>query len=207
MGVHLSAALGTLVPVGSHSLDHVEALVSDLITPGMRPHRGLRISAVERLSARRVIFGPDVERLPKAVAASCAVPGWFVPVEIDGAYYVDGGVHSNFSLDVGADIYRAHVVVLSPLTGLVPRSRDASWLAMGVARSELRRLLRREIRRAARLQAHVMVLEPGKDEVLSMGLNLMDDTHGDDIHRLAMERTQTRLSDPAWQRMLEEIGG
>ena len=207
MGVRLSAAIGSLIPVGSHSTEHVEALVRDFITPGVRPHRGLRISTVERLSARRILFGPELERLPNAVAASCAVPGWFVPVEIDGAYYVDGGVHSNFSIDVAADIYRAHVVVVSPLTGVVPRRRDAGWLAMGMARRELRRLLRREIRRAARVQAHIMVLEPGEDEVLAMGLNLMDDSRGAELRQLGLERTQKRLADPAWQTMLGEIGG
>jgi NTE family protein len=206
MGVRLSAAIGSLLPVGSHSTDHVEAIVRDFITPGVVPHRGLRISAVERLTARRVVFGPDLERLPRAVAASCAVPGWFVPVEIDGAYYVDGGVHSNFSIDVAADVYQAHLVVLSPLTGAGPGTRDPAWLAMGVARAELRRLLRREIKRAARIQAHIMVQEPGAEEVLSMGLNLMDDSQGAEIHQLALEHTRTRLADPSWQRMLAEIG-
>jgi NTE family protein len=206
MGVRLSAAIGSLLPVGGHSIDHVESLVRDIIRPGVVPHQGLRICTVERLSARRVVFGPELEWLPKAVAASCAVPGWFVPVEIDGAYYVDGGVHSNFSLDIAADVYRARVIVLSPLTGVAPRSRDPGWLAMAVARSELRRLLRREIRLGMRIKAKVLVLEPDKEEVLAMGLNLMDDAHGTEIHQMALERTRVRLSDPSWQKMLGEIG-
>ena len=35
-----------------------------------------------------------------AVAASCAIPGYFHPVEIDGEMYVDGGVHSPTNADV-----------------------------------------------------------------------------------------------------------
>ncbi len=101
------------------------------------------------------------------------VPGWFVPVEIDGA-------------------------------PTAPRRRLAGD---GMARAELRRLLRREIKRAARVQAHIMVLEPGEDEVLAMGLNLMDDTRGAEIRQLGLDRTQRRLADRPWLTMLGEIGG
>src|SRR5262249_55118417 len=30
----------------------------------------------------------------EAVAASCAIPGWFAPVRIGGVRYIDGGAHS-----------------------------------------------------------------------------------------------------------------
>jgi NTE family protein len=207
MGVRISAAIASLIPAGTHSTDHIAGLVRDLLDTGAIPHRGLRISTVDRLSARRVVFGPDPEWLPQAVAASCAVPGWFVPVEIDGAYYVDGGVHSNFSLDVAADAYSARVAVLSPLSGVVSASRDPGWLAMGVARAEIGRMLRRELRRAARLKAHVVVMEPGTEEVLAMGLNLMDDTRGPEIHALALERTRATLREPAWQAWMGDVAG
>src|SRR4051794_9018426 len=50
--------------------------------------------AVRRRDGHRVAFG--TARAPKtdlatAVAASCAVPGYFAPVEIDGQLYIDGG--------------------------------------------------------------------------------------------------------------------
>jgi hypothetical protein len=57
-----------------------------------------------------------------------------------------------------------------------------------------------------RIKAKVLVLEPDKEEVLAMGLNLMDDAHGTEIHQMALERTRVRLSDPSWQKMLGEIG-
>lgn len=38
--------------------------------------------------------------LVKAVAASCAVPGVFPPIEIEGRLYVDGGVRSGSGLDL-----------------------------------------------------------------------------------------------------------
>ena len=61
------------------------------------PARDLWICAVRRSDGRRVVFGrpgsPDVP-LHLAIAASCAVPGYFAPVTIDDHTYVDGGARS-----------------------------------------------------------------------------------------------------------------
>lgn len=64
------------------------------------PARVLRITAVD------------------AVAASCAVPGVWPPVTIDGCRYVDGGVRSNDSADHAAGA--ARVLVVSPMGGQRP---------------------------------------------------------------------------------------
>ena len=54
-----------------------------------------------------------------AVAASCAVPGYFAPVRIEERSYVDGGVHSPTNAAVlrasGVDL----AVVISPMSGPV----------------------------------------------------------------------------------------
>src|SRR4030088_3052042 len=34
MGVRLSAAIGSLLPMGSHSTEHIEAMVRDFVAPG-----------------------------------------------------------------------------------------------------------------------------------------------------------------------------
>lgn len=81
------------------------------------PARDLRITAVDAVSGEFTVFTPDsgVE-LVSAVAASCAVPTVWPPVEIGGRTYMDGGMRSTANVDVvrGAD----RVVVLAPL----PRS-------------------------------------------------------------------------------------
>src|SRR4051812_6333983 len=54
----------------------------------------LRICAVDLDSGRRVVFGSrsaPAASVGQAVAASCAIPGVFRPVEIGGRRYVDGG--------------------------------------------------------------------------------------------------------------------
>jgi NTE family protein len=48
-----------------------------------------------------------------AVAASCAVPGVWPPVTIEGRRYMDGGVRSGSNADLAAGYDR--VVVLAPL--------------------------------------------------------------------------------------------
>jgi NTE family protein len=51
--------------------------------------------------------------LVDAVAASCAVPGIWPPVTIDGRRYVDGGIRSSDNADLAAGFGR--IVVISPL--------------------------------------------------------------------------------------------
>ena len=51
--------------------------------------------------------------LVDAVAASCAVPGVWPPVSIDGRRYMDGGVRSLTSADLASGYGR--VLVLSPM--------------------------------------------------------------------------------------------
>jgi NTE family protein len=85
------------------------------------PERRLLITAVDADSGDRVAFdrhsGVD---LVDAVAASCAVPGLFPPVPINGRHYVDGGAHSPANADLAAPADR--VVILDPLNlrGLGP---------------------------------------------------------------------------------------
>lgn len=54
--------------------------------------------------------------LAKAVAASCALPGVFAPVTIDGHYYMDGGVRSVTNADLARGCKVA--VILAPTAGL-----------------------------------------------------------------------------------------
>ena len=94
---------------------------------------GDRVSvvAVEAATGRRQVFdrssGVDVV---DAVAASCAVPGVWPPVTIDGARYVDGGIWSitNSDLAIGC----ARVVVLAPIPDQALRA-ELAGLGAGVA--------------------------------------------------------------------------
>jgi NTE family protein len=81
------------------------------------PERDLRITAVDTESGEFTVFTRDSGvDLVSAVAASCAVPTVWPPVEIAGRTYMDGGMRSTANIDVASGADR--VVVLAPL----PRS-------------------------------------------------------------------------------------
>ncbi|HKN95963.1 MAG TPA: patatin-like phospholipase family protein [Pseudonocardiaceae bacterium] len=78
------------------------------------PDRDVRITAVDAHTGELVVFtaGSGVP-LVDAVGASCAVPGVWPPVTVDGRRYVDGGVRSasNADLAKGAD----RVLLITPM--------------------------------------------------------------------------------------------
>lgn len=78
------------------------------------PDAALRVVAVDTDSGEAHVFDRDAGcGLIDAVAASCAVPGAWPSVEIDGLHYMDGGIASMTNAWVAADA--ARVVVLAPL--------------------------------------------------------------------------------------------
>jgi NTE family protein len=112
--------------------------------------------------------------LPDAVAASCAVPGFFRAVELDGRRYVDGGVHSVSNVDVLEKEKLDLVVVLNPMSSLhsgAPRS-----LGQGLAyamRQQAGRRLRGEVSRLHETGTEVIVVQPTVHDLDAMGTNLM----------------------------------
>ncbi|MEV7546177.1 patatin-like phospholipase family protein, partial [Streptomyces sp. NPDC089915] len=71
------------------------------------PERRLVVTAVDALTGESAPF--DRERgagLVDAVAASCAVPGVWPPVTIDGRRYVDGGIRSSVNADLASGYRR-----------------------------------------------------------------------------------------------------
>ncbi|MBA3523715.1 MAG: patatin-like phospholipase family protein, partial [Geodermatophilaceae bacterium] len=77
------------------------------------PERDLRVTAVDAETGDfRLLDRHSAVPLVTAVAASCAVPGVYPPVTVDGRPMVDGGVMSATNADVAAGA-RA-VVVLAP---------------------------------------------------------------------------------------------
>lgn len=78
------------------------------------PDRVLRLTAIDVATGELVVFDRDSGAgLVDAVAASCAVPGAWPPVTINGRRYMDGGVASSVNLAVAADCAAAVVLVPS----------------------------------------------------------------------------------------------
>ncbi len=160
---------------------------------GTWPQAPLWIVAVRRSDGRRVVFGKPgepVTDVPSAVAASCAIPGYFSAVDIDGTSYVDGGVHSPTNADLLAGRELDAVLISSPmsvqLAGVRPRvDLPMRLLFAGYLREEMWVLRRRG--------TQVITFEPDRSVLAVMGLNMMDGRRIHEVEERAYDLARVRL--------------
>ena len=89
---------------------------SSIVGEGGWPDRDLWITAVDCATGqRRVWTAADRVAIASAVASSCAIPGVFPPVTLDGSRYTDGGLWSSSNLDVVLDSSVDAAVFVGPL--------------------------------------------------------------------------------------------
>jgi NTE family protein len=193
-----TTVLSAFMPEGTRSLERIGHLV-DAVTPlgEWSSHRGIWVVAMDYEDGRRVVFGrpgAPVAPLSSAVMASCAIPGWFAPVPINGRTFVDGGAVSATSIDVVAHAGLDEVYVVAPMMSF------AMDRPSGVA-ARLERRWRAEVTKAALQEAapvraagaQVRMVGPGPEDLVAIGANLMDDTR----MRFVLE-TSLRTSPAAW---------
>jgi NTE family protein len=130
----------------------------------------LRVTAVDAVSGKRVVFGapgaPEAG-VTEAVLASCSVPWVFRPVTIGGREYVDGGFWSAANLDVAPVERGTRVLCLNPTASPrlgVDRLGAMRAFARGSAAAEALALRRRG--------AHVEIVAPDAATVEAIGPNL-----------------------------------
>lgn len=105
------------------------AVISSRLAVHDWPKRPLKITAVDAESGEFVVFeaGSGVD-LVDAVGASCAVPGVWPPVTINGRRHIDGGMRSAVNADLASGYQR--VVVIAPLAaGFGPVPSAAKQIA------------------------------------------------------------------------------
>ena len=200
--------VAALLPSGGGTLDAVARLVRDvggMAEPGgdgtWSAHPNLRVTAVDLDAGRRVVFGdPGAPRvgLPEAVTASCAIPGWFAPVVLDGVRYVDGGAWSATNVDVAAGRALDEVVVLAPMVSFAPGAVPTTWRAR-VERRWRQAASRRCLREVDAVHAEgtqVTVLGPGAEDLQVMGSNLMDVDRRRRVLDTSLRTSAAALSDP-----------
>jgi NTE family protein len=153
------------------------------------PVDDLRVCAVRRRDGHRVVFRDGRQSPRRAVAASCAVPGYFAPVEIAGVEYIDGGAHTPTNADVLAPHDVEVVVVVSPM------SASGSWGAGvdGLVRRTAGAWLAREVSLLRAAGKHVLVVEPGVDVRAVMGDDPMSVEVAPDVVREAFLDTGRQL--------------
>jgi NTE family protein len=106
----LAAEKAGLTPSEQERLD----VIGERLAGTQWPDRQLLITAVDAGTGEFRTFDRDSGvSLLQAVAASCAVPGVYPPVTIDGRRYVDGGMRSAANADLAQGYDR--LVVLAPI--------------------------------------------------------------------------------------------
>lgn len=152
------------------------------------------ICALRLDEGRRVVFGqegsPSTD-IGSAVQASSAIPGFFAPVEINGARYVDGGAHSPTNLDLVAGLGFDLVVVCSPMSA---GGGPPSWRA--ALRAPAGFLLAREIRTVRSRGSAVLVFQPTAADLAVMGTNAMDFSRRCAVATQAFTSARDRLAQP-----------
>ncbi|MFJ8434625.1 patatin-like phospholipase family protein [Kitasatospora sp. NPDC094019] len=184
----------------------------------------LRVVAVDYRGGHRVVFGdPDAPPagLGEAVMASCAIPGWFAPVRVGGAEYVDGGCWSATNADLLLGRGLDEVYVLAPMALLSdppgrpqPGHSESVPGASGFARARHGRDLPRELlvqllgryrravtrqllREAGLLRAggvRVHLLAPAPADLAVMGPNMMDPSRRGPVLESALDTCRRVLA-------------
>lgn len=168
-GVAPGALLSAALPAGSRRTDRIRDAIDGLLPTWPA---GLEVTAVALGSGRHVVFGaagaPPASP-GSAVAASCAVPAFFAPVEIDGRRYVDGGVRSPTNADLLAGRGLDLVVVSAPMSA-APGAARGLWAT--ASRGWSRRLLAREKDRLRGEETAVLGIVPQAHGLESMTLDV-----------------------------------
>jgi NTE family protein len=169
-GALARAAVLARVPPGRIELRDLRSRVSAL---GPRFDGRLNIVAVDRGSGRRVAFGaegaPEAD-VADAVAASCAIPGYFAPVAIGGREYVDGGVWSPTNLDLARAGRGDRVLCLVPTAAM----GSAPAIAMRGLAAGWRLATSVESAAARRRGASVEIVTPDEGAARAIGADLMN---------------------------------
>jgi len=201
-----TAVIAALTPEGRGSIATVGRLVRDVLAAtgadphGWSAHHGVRIMAMDYEDGHRVAFGDEsAPRAPlaEAVMASCAIPGWYSPVVIDGVRYVDGGACSSTNVDVLSGHGLDHVFVLAPMVSFAMDHPSTLHARMERAwRSRVTRRCLHEVDKLHATGAEVTVVGPGPEDLTAMGANLMAVERRRAVLDTALQTTVAALKDP-----------
>jgi NTE family protein len=189
------------IPRGPISTKPLRDQIRRVAPDGWAPHPGLWIVACDYATGRRVAFGrpgsPPAE-LADAVAASCAIPGFYFPVEIGGRRYVDGGIYSTSNLDILRDEPLDLVICLNPTSTLHPfRAANPRDLVNLVFNRASGRRLGNEAKRLRERGTEVVLIQPVEEDLDAMGINLMSTRRRNGVIETARRTVAQQLREPA----------
>jgi NTE family protein len=202
--------LGLLVawgPRGMISTEPLKEVIHRVVPQGWADHPNLWLVAADYGNLERVVFGREgspAADLADAVAAACAIPGFYHPVKIGDRSYIDGGVNSVSNLDLLADKKLDLVICLNPMTSRY-RSRRLSARPAALVRARNGRRLGREARLLRDQGVKVVLLQPLVRDLAAMGSNYMSTRRRHEVIETAIETVAEQLRQPEVSRMLSDL--
>jgi NTE family protein len=211
------------LPSGFVSTDSLKEVVTRAVPGDWVEHPNYWAVACDYESGRRIPFGrlgSPRAHIGDAVAASCAIPGFYRPVRIGRRRYVDGGVCSVANMDLVAGRGLDLVILLNPLTSRSEgraRSRggvtgvatgavnEALDLLPSLTRRASRGRLEREERKVRRFGAEVVIIEPTAEDHAAMGRNWMNVERRQDVIDTAEETVAKQLERPEIRELLSGL--
>jgi NTE family protein len=210
------------LPAGFISTDALKDVVRRAVPGDWVEHPNYWAVACDYESGRRTPFGrlgSPRAHIADAVAASCAIPGFYRPVKIRGRRYVDGGVCSVSNMDLVAGRGFDLVICLNPLTSRsegqshsrgirgLPGSaiNGALDFVPSITRRASRARLEREERKVRRFGTEVVIIEPTAEDHAAMGHNWMNSERRQDVIDAAEETVAKQLQHPAIRKLLDGL--
>jgi len=157
--------------------------------------RKLYIAATNLDTAERAIFGPDEINhftISQAVQASTALPGFYAPVRLGNADYIDGGVRKTANIDIAVEkgakliiVYNPFRPVVNPAPQLSPEVRRRAgirYLREGGMFTVLNQVLRtllhtrlhlglQQYRKDPYFEGDIILIEPTEDDQRFFNIN------------------------------------
>ena len=204
-----AALLAAWLPGGPFSTEPLKETIRRVCPQGWAPHPNFWAMAVDYGSGQLVAFGEEGGEpvdLADAVAASCAVPGFFRPVEIGGRRFIDGGVRSVSNADVLEPRPLDLVVVLNPMSSLhAGAPRTLGERAAYAIRQRAGRRLGNEARQLRAAGIETILIQPTVHDLDAMGSNLMNRRRRHDVTKTATETVSAHLLETSLGERLAEL--
>ena len=184
--VRLPRSIKGQFPAGLFTMAAAEDDLADQLTDAW-PHKELWLCAYDLVRRERVVLGngsPTRLSLPRAVLASCAIPGIYRPVRDGRRILVDGGVTSTTNLDLVVPRPRGLVVVVAPMAY---ETSETHRPADQLTRRRAARALAHETRLVRDAGNELVILRPTRREVRAHGRNFMRMDTAEKIARLAYD--------------------
>jgi NTE family protein len=204
-----ATAFAGWAPRGFLSTAPLKEIIRRVVPTGWADHPAHWIVACDYTTGRRTPFGREGSQpadLADAVAASCAVPALYYPVEIGGRRYVDGGIYSASNLDLLRDEGLDLVICLNPTSSLHPvrALNPQEWPSLLFRRASGRRL-GSETKRLRASGTEVVLIQPIGEDLDVISRNLMSNRNRNRVIDTARRTVAAQLQAPEVQELLAEL--